>query len=170
MKKKIHYTGLTEAQVTESRSKHGANILTPPEKEPLWRQFLEKFRDPLIVILLIAGALSVLIACYEYYGLHEGAKVFFEPVGIFVAIILATGLAFHFEQKADREFTVLNRVNDDEAVEVIRSGNTTKVPRRDIVVGDIVIINTGDEVPADAVLLESAQLHIDESTITGEPI
>lgn len=170
MKKKIHYTGLTEAQVTESRSKHGANILTPPEKEPLWRQFLEKFRDPLIVILLIAGALSVLIACYEYYGLHEGAKVFFEPVGIFVAIILATGLAFHFEQKADREFTVLNRVNDDEAVEVIRSGNTTKVPRRDIVVGDIVIINTGDEVPADAVLLESAHLHIDESTLTGEPI
>lgn len=170
MKKNIHYTGLTEAQVTESRSKHGANILTPPEKEPLWRQFLEKFRDPLIVILLIAGALSVLIACYEYYGLHEGAKVFFEPVGIFVAIILATGLAFHFEQKADREFTVLNRVNDDEAVEVIRSGNTTKVPRRDIVVGDIVIINTGDEVPADAVLLESAHLHIDESTLTGEPI
>lgn len=170
MKKKIHYTGLTEAQLTESRSKHGANILTPPEKEPLWRQFLEKFRDPLIVILLIAGALSVLIACYEYYGLHEGAKVFFEPVGIFVAIILATGLAFHFEQKADREFTVLNRVNDDEAVEVIRSGNTTKVPRRDIVVGDIVIINTGDEVPADAVLLESAHLHIDESTLTGEPI
>ncbi len=170
MKTKSHYTGLTDKQVIESRSSNGANVLTPPKKEPLWRQFLKKFHDPLIVILLIAGVLSVLIACYEYFGLHEGSVVFFEPVGIFVAIMLATGLAFYFEKQADREFTVLNRVNDDEAVEVIRSGNTTRVPRRDIVVGDIIIINTGDEVPADAVLLESAHLHIDESTLTGEPI
>ena len=170
MKTNSKYAGLTDAQVLESRQQHGANVLTPPEKESLFRQFLKKFREPLIVILLIAGTLSVMISCYEYFGLHKEASVFFEPVGIFVAIFLATGLAFYFELQADREFTVLNRVNDDEAVEVVREGNTTLVPRRDIVVGDIIVINTGDEVPADATLLESTHLHIDESTLTGEPI
>lgn len=170
MEQKHHYTGLTDAQVLESRSKHGANVLTPPEKEPLWKQFLEKFGDPLIIILMIAGALSIGISCYEFFGLGQDAAVFFEPVGIFVAILLATGLAFYFELQADKEFTILNQVNDDEPVEVIRNGNTTQIPRKDIVVGDIVILNTGEEVPADSELLEATSLHMDESTLTGEPM
>ena len=170
MKQKHHYTGLTDAQVLESRRKNGANVLTPPEKEPLWKQFLKKFGDPLIIILMIAGALSIGISCYEFFGLGQGAAVFFEPVGIFVAILLATGLAFYFELQADKEFTILNQVNDDEPVEVIRNGNTTQIPRKDIVVGDIVILNTGEEVPADSELLEATSLHMDESTLTGEPM
>lgn len=170
MEQKHHYTGLTDAQVLESRRKNGANVLTPPEKEPLWKQFLEKFGDPLIIILMIAGALSIGISCYEFFGLGQGAAVFFEPVGIFVAILLATGLAFYFELKADKEFTILNQVNDDEPVEVIRNSNTTQIPRKDIVVGDIVILNTGEEVPADSKLLEATSLHMDESTLTGEPM
>ena len=170
MEQKHHYTGLSDAQVLESRRKNGANVLTPPEKEPLWKQFLEKFGDPLIIILMIAGALSIGISCYEFFGLGQGAAVFFEPVGIFVAILLATGLAFYFELQADKEFTILNQVNDDEPVEVIRNGNTTQIPRKDIVVGDIVILNTGEEVPADSELLEATSLHMDESTLTGEPM
>ena len=170
MEQKHHYTGLTDAQVLESRRKNGVNVLTPPEKEPLWKQFLEKFGDPLIIILMIAGALSIGISCYEFFGLGQGAAVFFEPVGIFVAILLATGLAFYFELQADKEFTILNQVNDDEPVEVIRNGNTTQIPRKDIVVGDIVILNTGEEAPADSELLEATSLHMDESTLTGEPM
>ncbi|MDE5643220.1 MAG: calcium-translocating P-type ATPase, PMCA-type [Muribaculaceae bacterium] len=165
-----HYTGLTDTQVAESREKHGANILTPPQKESLLMRFLEKFGDPLIIILLIAGVLSVGISCYEFWGLDEGAGVFFEPVGIFIAILLATGLAFIFELKADKEFSLLNQVNDDEPVQVIRNGHAMQVPRKDIVVGDIVILNTGNEVPADGELLEAVSLNIDESTLTGEPI
>ncbi len=170
MEQKHRHTGLTAAGVEESRAKYGVNTLTPPEKEPLWRQFLDKFGDPLIIILLIAGVLSVGISFYEYFGLHEGAAVFFEPVGIFVAILLATGLAFYFELQADKEFTILNQVNDDEPVEVVRDGNTTQIPRRDVVVGDIVVLNTGEEVPADCELLEATSLHMDESTLTGEPM
>ena len=170
MKQGDYLLGLTDAEVLESRRKNGANVLTPPEKEPLWKQFLEKFGDPLIIILMIAGALSIGISCYEFFGLGQGAAVFFEPVGIFVAILLATGLAFYFELQADKEFTILNQVNDDEPVEVIRNGNTTQIPRKDIVVGDIVILNTGEEVPADAELLEATSLHMDESTLTGEPM
>ena len=170
MEQKHHYTGLTDAQVLESRSKHGANILTPPEKEPLWKQFLEKFGDPLIIILLIAGVLSIGISCYEFWGLHEGAETFFEPVGIFVAILLATGIAFVFELKADKQFSVLNQVNDDEMVEVIRNGNTTSIKKKDVVVGDIVVLNTGEEIPADGELLEAVTLNVDESSLTGEPI
>ncbi len=165
-----HYTGLTDAEVSASRSKYGVNVLTPPEKEPLWKRFLEKFGDPLIIILMIAGALSVGISCYEFWGLDKSAVVFFEPVGIFIAILLATGLAFIFELKADKEFALLNQVNDDEPVQVIRNGNATQVPKKDVVVGDIVILNTGEEVPADGELLEAVSLNIDESTLTGEPI
>lgn len=170
MQQKKHYIGLTNAEVLESRKKYGVNILTPPEKEPLWKQFLEKFTDPLIIILMIAGVLSIGISFYEYFGLSEGFTVFFEPIGIFVAILLATGLAFYFELKADKEFAILNQVNDDELVEVIRNGNATQIPKKDVVVGDIVIINTGAEVPADGELLECVSLSVDESTLTGEPI
>ncbi len=145
-------------------------MLTPPAKEPLWLQFLDKFKDPLIIILIIAGLLSIGIAFYEYIGLGHGAAVFFEPGGIFVAILLATGLSFYFEYQADKEFAILNQVNDDEPVEVIRQSNTTEVPRRSIVVGDIVVLNTGEEVPADGELLEAVQLSVDESTLTGEPM
>ena len=170
MSQKQHFTGLTDAQVAESRSKHGVNILTPPEKEPLWKRFLGKFSDPLIIILLIAGALSIGISFYEFLALDEGGSVFFEPVGIFIAILLATGLAFIFELKADKEFALLNQVNDDEPVQVIRNGNAMQVGRKDVVVGDIVILNTGEEVPADGELLEAVSLNIDESTLTGEPM
>ena len=109
-----HLTGLTDAQVAQSREKNGANILTPPKKDSLFKKFLEKFGDPLIIILLVAGALSIGISCYEYFGLGKDAGVFFEPIGIFIAILLATGLAFIFELKADKEFSLLNQVNDDE--------------------------------------------------------
>jgi len=119
---------------------------------------------------MIAGVLSIGISFYEYFGLNEGFTVFFEPIGIFVAILLATGLAFYFELKADKEFAILNRVNDDEIVEVIRNGNATQIPKKDVVVGDIVIINTGAEVPADGELLECVSLNVDESTLTGEPM
>lgn len=164
------YSGLTSAQVEESRRLNGVNILTPPAKEPLWKQFLAKFRDPLIIILLVAGALSIGISCYEFWGLHQAADVFFEPAGIFIAILLATGMAFYFERKADKEFALLNQVNDEEPVQVIRDGHATTVPRKDVVVGDIVVLNTGEEIPADGELLEAVSLNIDESTLTGEPI
>ena len=170
MQQKKHYIGLTDAEVLESRKKYGVNILTPPEKEPLWKQFLEKFTDPLIIILMIAGVLSIGISFYEYFGLNEGFTVFFEPIGIFVAILLATGLAFYFELKEDKEFAILNQVNDDELVEVIRNCNATQIPKKDVVVGDVVIINTGAEVPADGELLECVSLNVDESTLTGEPM
>jgi len=170
MSQSHHYTGLTDAEVSASRLNNGINILTPPAKKPLWKRFLEKFRDPLIIILMIAGVLSICISCYEFWGLGEGSGVFFEPCGIFIAILLATGLAFFFEQKADKEFALLNQINDDEPVQVIRNGCVTQVTRQDVVVGDIVILNTGEEVPADGELLEAVSLNIDESTLTGEPI
>lgn len=163
------YKGLTSQEVEESRLKNGTNILTPPEKESLFSRFLEKFKDPLIIVLLVAGALSIGISCYEYSQKGE-LSVFFEPIGIWVAIFLATGMSFYFELKADKEFEILNQVNDDENVQVIRNGITTEVPKKDIVVGDIVILVTGCEVPADGELLEATSLNIDESSLTGEPI
>ncbi len=162
--------GLTDKEVEESRRKYGENVLTPPAREPLWKLFLAKFRDPLIIVLLIAGVLSVLISLYEFYGLHQNATVFFEPVGIFMAIFLATGLSFYFEKKAEDEFKILNQVNDDEPVQVVRNGNPTQVPKRDVVVGDVLILNTGEEIPADARLIEATSLNVDESTLTGEPM
>ena len=169
MRKDKKYQGLTQAEVIASREQYGTNVLTPPKKASLLTRFLEKFEDPLIIILLIAGFLSIGISCYEYYGLHEGSQAFFEPVGIFVAIFLATGLSFYFEAKANKEFTLLNKVNDDEPVRVIRDGNATEVRKRDVVVGDLVIIDTGQEIPADGVLLEAVSLNVDESSLTGEP-
>lgn len=170
MERKHHYEGLSEQEVLQSRLKFGENVLTPPAQTPVWKRFVVKFCDPLIVILLVAGVLSIGISFYEYFGLHEGTQVFFEPVGIFIAILLATGLAFFFEEKANRAFSILNQVNDDEAVEVIRNGNTTKVAKREIVVGDLVLLDTGGDVPADGELLEAVSLNVDESTLTGEPV
>ena len=164
------YSGLTDREVSDSRQKYGENLLTPAPRTPLWKRFLGKFSDPLIIILLIAGLLSVGISFYEYYGLDEGDEVFFEPAGIFIAILLATGMAFFFEERANKAFAILNQVDDDEPVEVIRNGNTTKIPKRQVVVGDIVLLETGAEVPADGVLLEATALHVDESSLTGEPI
>ena len=167
---KIRYKGLSPQQVQQSRELHGANVLTPPKGIPLWKQFLSKFSDPLIIVLMVAGVLSVGISFYEYYGLGKDASVFFEPVGIFVAVLLATGCAFIFEYNAEKEFRVLNQVNDDEAVEVIRSAAPVSIPRREVVVEDIVLLHSGDEVPADCRLLEATSLSVDESTLTGEPI
>lgn len=170
MSKNKNITGLTDSEVLKSRQEHGENILTPAEKEPLWKLFLEKFSDPLIIILLVAGVLSVAISIYEYVSLDKGVEVFFEPIGIFAAILLATGLGFFFEYKADKEFALLNQVNDDEPVQVMRNGKITEVPKKEVVVGDVVILNTGNEVPADGHLLEAVALNIDESTLTGEPV
>lgn len=162
--------GLTAAEVAASREAHGRNVLTPRKRVPWWRKLAAKFADPLIVILLVAAVLSIGISFYEYFGLDAGATAFFEPVGIVVAIALATGLAFWFEQKADREFTLLNQQNDHEPVRVIRDGRETSVPRADIVVGDIVLLSTGDEIPADGKLIEATQMQVDESSLTGEPL
>ncbi|MBF1462612.1 calcium-translocating P-type ATPase, PMCA-type [Prevotella pallens] len=170
MEHKQHYSGLSEQEVKENRAKFGDNVLTPPIQTPIWKKFIEKFNDPLIVILLIAGVFSVGISCYEYFGLNEGTQVFFEPVGIFIAILLATGLAFFFEERANKAFSILNKVDDDELVEVMRNGNTTNVPKREIVVGDIVLLNTGENIPADGELLKAVALSVDESSLTGEPI
>ena len=165
--------GLTAQQVAESREQHGRNVLTPPKKTPLWRQFLEKFKDPIIRILLLALLASVGISLFEF--LSEGERhgswdVFFEPAGIFVAVILATGIGFWFEVKAGRAFDLLNAVSDEDLVQVVRDGSVTEVPKADIVVGDIVVLNAGAEVPADGELLESVSLQMNESTLTGEPI
>ena len=184
---KPHYTGLTDEQVLRSRAEHGANVLTSPERESLWKRFFEKLSGPfghylkgwndgdsLIFILELAAVLSILISLSEYnewFGLHNpGSGVFFEPLGILMAILIATGISFVFELQADREFMVLNQVNDEEPVLVIRNGNATKVPRADIVVGDIVMLSTGEEVPADGELLEATSLQMDESSLTGEPV
>lgn len=166
---KQSFEGLSAKEVTESRLRNGINILTPPPGVPLWKKFLSKFSDPLILILLIAGILSLGISFYDYFGLGHGADSFIEPVGIFIAIFLATGLAFYFEYKADKEFDLLNQVNDDEPVQVIRGGNMTEIPKKDVVVGDIVKLNTGNDIPADGILLDASSLSVDESTLTGEP-
>jgi Ca2+-transporting ATPase len=165
-----HYTGLTDAQVAESRRQHGANILTPPKKESLWAQFLEKFTDPIITILLVALALSVAVACYEFFSGRSAASVFFEPAGILVAVLLATVVGFCFEVSANKKFEVLNKVSDDTPVKVIRNENICQIPKKEVVVGDIVILEAGEEVPADGELLDAIALQINESTLTGEPI
>lgn len=136
----------------------------------MWKTFCQKFQDPTIVIFLVAAFLSLWVSLYELIGHGRGVDAFLEPIGILVAVLLATGLAFYFEHKADKEFSILNKVNDDQPIRVIRDSHTTEVPKQDIVVGDLVIIETGDEVSADAELVESMSLMVDESTLTGEPI
>ena len=173
MKKKMNqlqFNGLTNDEVLKSRARYGENILTPPPSTPLWIQFLEKFQDPLIRILLVAFLLSIGIASYEYFCIEPDASVFLEPLGIFIAVILATGVGFIVEVNANKKFKILNQVNDEIMVKVIRDGKITETPRKDIVVGDIVILETGDEVPADGELLDSMMLSINESTLTGEPM
>ena len=165
-----HYQGLSEAQVTESRRKHGGNILTPPEKESPFRLLLDKFNDPIIRILLVALLLSIGVACYEFFSGRASANIFLEPLGILVAVLLATCVGFFFEYSANKKFEILNQVNDDTLVKVIREGNVREIPRKEVVVGDIVILNTGDEIPADGKLLEAVSLHVNESTLTGEPL
>jgi len=165
-----HYIGLTDAQVLESRKQHGENILTPPEKESLWKEFLEKFTDPIIVILLIALGLSIGVACYEFFSERAGLSIFLEPAGILIAILLATVVGFCFELSANKKFEVLNKVNDDTLVKVIRNGNVCQILRKEVVTGDTVLLETGEEVPADGELLEAVSLQINESALTGEPV
>ena len=162
-------TGLTSEQVEQSRAEHGANILTPPQKESVWKQFLEKFQDPIIRILLIALALSVAVSLYQYYMGVATSSVLLEPLGIFIAVMLATTVGFLFELSANKKFDILNQVKDEEKVTVLRDGLITQVERKDVVVGDIVFINPGDEIPADGVLFEAISLQINESSLTGEP-
>lgn len=168
MEDKQKLKGLNEAQVLESREQHGANILTPPKKESLWKLFLEKFEDPIVRILIIAAFLSLGIAIFEH--ISTGTGHYAETIGIFCAIFLATGVAFWFEMDANRKFDILNQVNDDTLVKVIRNGNVVEISKQDVVVGDIVLLETGEEVPADGELLEAISLQIDESCLTGEPI
>lgn len=170
MEEKQLLTGLSLQEVEKSRAEHGENVLTPPAKTPLWKQFLEKFEDPIIRILLVALAASIGIAIFEFCHEGKGADVFFEPIGIFVAILLATGIGFWFEVKANRAFDVLNQVNDEDLVQVVREGKVTEIAKREVVVGDIVMLNTGNEIPADGELIEAVALQVNESTLTGEPI
>lgn len=163
--------GLTSQEVEQQRRLYGANILTPPEKTSLWVRFLEKFKDPIIVILLVALVLAFAISCFHCFGPEKaGFSAFLEPIGIFIAILLATLIGFAFEVKAANAFDRLNTVNDDIPVTVLRDGGIHQVTRKDIVVGDIVILNTGDEVPADGEIIEANSLQINESTLTGEPV
>jgi Ca2+-transporting ATPase len=161
MEHKKHHHGLTDQQVKESRVKNGANILTPPKRESLWKLFLEKFEDPIIRILLIAAFLSL--------GISYVHGSYAETIGIFIAILLATVIAFWFEMDANKKFDILNQVNDDTLIKVIRKSNICEVAKKDIVVGDIVVLESGEEVPADGELLEAVSLLIDESCLTGEP-
>ena len=171
MDTKQHFQGLTKEQVIASREANGENVLTPPAKASLWSQFLEKFDDPIIRILLVAWALSLIIAGVHCWGPEaKGFSAFLEPIGIFFAIILASCVSFFFELKANRAFDILNTVNDDIMVKVIRDGSITEIPRKEVVVGDVVILQTGEEVPADGTLQEAISLQINESTLTGEPI
>ena len=169
MAKHKHITGLTGEQVLASRREHGVNVLTPPPRESLWKQFLEKFKDPLIRILLVALVLSVGLSLYEFFGLHQGVSVLFEPTGIFIAIVLATLVGFLVEVNANKKFRLLNQTDDHVMVKVMRSGHVTQVPRCDIVVGDMVILETGENVPADGTVIDSFNLTVDESSFTGEP-
>ncbi|MEG0601616.1 MAG: cation-transporting P-type ATPase, partial [Mucinivorans sp.] len=153
--------GLNSQQVEQSRAEHGSNVLTPPKKEPLWRLFLEKFNDPVIRILIMAAFLSLAIGFVH--------NEFFETIGIFVAILLSTGIAFFFERDAQKKFDILNKINEDTLYKVYRDDQLSQVGKRDLVVGDVILLDTGEEIPADALLIEATALKVNESTLTGEP-
>ena len=160
--------GLSDAQVIESRRLHGSNLLTPPKRDSLWKVFIENFKDPMIRILLMAVVLSAGISVVMYFS--EGKLELAETIGIAVAILLATGVSTWFVNDANRKFDILNQVNDDTLVRVMRNGNVCEVPKKDIVVGDIVMLEQGEEIPADGILLEAISLQVNESTLTGEPV
>jgi P-type Ca2+ transporter type 2C len=162
MERKNHYSGLTEKEVIENRKLYGDNLLTPPVHEPWWTLFFQKFEDPIIKILLVAAFLSLAIAMVE--------NQYVETIGIFCAIILATGVSFWFELDASKKFDILNKVTDDTLVKVIRNDHITEITKKEIVKDDIVLLFSGDEVPADGELLEALSLQIDESCLTGESI
>lgn len=130
MENKKHLTGLTDVQVLENRKKYGENILTPPKKALWWKELLEKFTDPIIIILLVALIFSIGVSCYEYFSELGDTSVFLEPLGILLAVLLATVIGFLFEQNANKKFELLNKVNDDTLVKVIRNGNICQVLRR----------------------------------------
>ena len=154
--------GLTDEQVKQSREQHGRNVLTPPHRTSLWKLYLDKYRDPIIQILLVAAFVSLILAFIEHN--------FMETIGIFVAVFLATTVGFYFERDAAKKFNVLTALSEEQPVKVRRGGKVMQIPRHDIVVGDVVLIEVGDEVPADGELLVSTGLQINESTLTGEPI
>jgi Ca2+-transporting ATPase len=156
----MNRTGLSDAEVLASRAKHGANILTPPPREPWWRLYLSKFDDPVIRVLLIAAGLATVV------GAAEGHYT--EGIGILIAVLLATGLAFLNEFRAAQAFDILNKSSDDTPVTVRRDDNYTSVPRRDVVVGDLVLVETGAEIPADGTLIEAVGLQVSEARLTGE--
>ncbi len=152
--------GLTAAQVLQSRLEHGENVLTPPKQQSKWRLYLEKYEDPMVRILLVAALVSLALSFVK--------QDFVETLGIIAAIILATTVGFYFECDAARRFSILTQMGEEQSVKVMRDGRLQEIPRREIVVGDIVIVETGDEVPADGKLLESTDLQVDESSLTGE--
>lgn len=171
MKEQQKYFGLTPSQVEASREQHGQNVLTPPKPVPAWRLYLQKFKDPLIVVLLVALLLSFAVAVHELLtNPGAGFDPLFEPVGILFAVLLSTGVAFFFEQKAAKEFNLLNQVNDETPYKVVRQGELHQVAKRDIVVGDVLLVENGEELPADGKILESTSLQVNESSLTGEPL
>ena len=170
MKSEVEYSGLSESEVLASRERYGENILTPPARTPMWKLFLEKFSDPIIRILLVALLLSVAVAVYHIATGEAGMSALFEPAGIALAILLATVVGFLFEMSAAKKFDILNQVNDDLPVKVIRGGHMLEIPKREIVVGDIVMLNAGDEIPADGILLSAVSVQVNESSLTGEPM
>lgn len=158
----FYHVGLTDDEVRKSRTEHGVNLLTPPKRPSLWKLYLEKFEDPVVRVLLVAAFFSLIISMVE----NEYA----ETIGIIAAILLATGIGFFFEYDANKKFDLLNAVNEETLVKVIRNGRVQEIPRKEVVVGDIIILETGEEIPADGELLEAISLQVNESNLTGEPV
>ena len=154
--------GLTPIEVEESRARHGENVLTPPRRPSMWKLYLEKYEDPMVRILLVAAVASLVLAFVK--------GDFVETIGIIAAVILATTVGFYFERDAARKFDVLTQLGEEQPVKVVREGRIMEIPRRDVVVDDVVLVETGDEVPADGRLLEATDLQVDESSLTGEPM
>ena len=154
--------GLTDEQVKQSREQHGKNVLTPPQRTSLWNLYLDKYRDPIIQILLVAAFVSLILAFIE--------KNFMETIGIFVAVFLATTVGFYFERDAAKKFNLLTALSEEQPVKVRRNGKVMEIPRHDVVVGDVVLVEVGDEVPADGELIVCNDLQINESALTGEPV
>ena len=154
--------GLTDEQVKQSREQHGRNVLTPPQRTSLWKLYLDKYRDPIIQILLVAAFVSLILAFIE--------KNYMETIGIFVAVFLATTVGFYFERDAAKKFNLLTALSEEQPVKVRRNGKVMEIPRHDVVVGDVVLVEVGDEVPADGELIVCNDLQINESTLTGEPV